>query len=339
MGEVGFEMLKDIPGFQAILKTLVKGQLQHLINQLSEHGDSETLVLSVNRSDGTIQQLGSRKGEEFLGFRHDLKSQFLKYCLQSYQPHETSANTLVTEEVLDSQSQSHDLDLSHDHSVSHDHSAVGHHENLSVPNSKRSNFKRKKSRHTGTETNNRGKISDKEMQNEQIEEKLSKETFEKLDAPVTSVVKEEPLSPEYDDTGDVSALKVGEAVEVNNPSLSESMNLEMDMEAFSENFFSMTRTRIRPKQIFKCQKCGKLFKNAQNLKVHDRKHSGIRPYGCEFCSQRFYQQSHLRCHVRTHTGEKPYECQHCGQRFTQSSSMHSHIRLQHFVSTPGAQSS
>ena len=31
MGDAGFEILKDIPGFQAILKTLVKSQMQHLV--------------------------------------------------------------------------------------------------------------------------------------------------------------------------------------------------------------------------------------------------------------------------------------------------------------------
>src|SRR5277367_5790402 len=37
-----------------------------------------------------------------------------------------------------------------------------------------------------------------------------------------------------------------------------------------------------------------------------------RKYACETCGKRFQAPSYLKIHERSHTGEKPFECEECG---------------------------
>ena len=42
--------------------------------------------------------------------------------------------------------------------------------------------------------------------------------------------------------------------------------------------------------------------------MHERTHSGERPYQCRFCDYRASQSGNMAAHERRHTGEKPYPC-------------------------------
>jgi KRAB domain-containing zinc finger protein len=75
-----------------------------------------------------------------------------------------------------------------------------------------------------------------------------------------------------------------------------------------------------------CSKCGKIFGNAELMRVHQRVHSSRRPYVCPKCGDAFKRPGDLRLHDRTHTGHKPYECQTCGVAFTQAHSLKNHVR-------------
>uniref|UniRef100_A0A8C3YMM8 GDNF-inducible zinc finger protein 1 n=1 Tax=Catagonus wagneri TaxID=51154 RepID=A0A8C3YMM8_9CETA len=75
-----------------------------------------------------------------------------------------------------------------------------------------------------------------------------------------------------------------------------------------------------------CQQCGKGLSSKTALRLHERTHTGHRPYGCPECQAAFSQPSALKTHLRIHTGEKPFVCDECGARFTQNHMLIYHKR-------------
>nr|XP_015803649.2 GDNF-inducible zinc finger protein 1 [Nothobranchius furzeri] len=75
-----------------------------------------------------------------------------------------------------------------------------------------------------------------------------------------------------------------------------------------------------------CLSCGKALSSKAALSLHERTHTGTKPYECTECKARFTQNSALKMHRRTHTGEKPYACDECDARFTQKHMLAYHKR-------------
>ncbi|KAJ1352319.1 hypothetical protein KIN20_008632 [Parelaphostrongylus tenuis] len=75
---------------------------------------------------------------------------------------------------------------------------------------------------------------------------------------------------------------------------------------------------------WQCSYCDKMFHRRRDKTIHERVHTGEKPYTCEYCGRAFTQSQTLTVHIRTHTGEKPYPCGICGQKFRDSSALRKH---------------
>ncbi|KAK6043706.1 zinc finger, C2H2 type [Cooperia oncophora] len=75
---------------------------------------------------------------------------------------------------------------------------------------------------------------------------------------------------------------------------------------------------------WQCAYCEKMFHHRRDKNIHERVHTGEKPYTCGYCGRGFSQSQTLTIHIRTHTGEKPYPCSVCGQEFRDSSALRKH---------------
>ena len=106
---------------------------------------------------------------------------------------------------------------------------------------------------------------------------------------------------------------------------------------------------------FECRFCSKSFKYETPKKIHEKSHTGEKPYACHFCansfttkgdknrheiihtnvklhkctqcSKTFIRKYQLVQHERIHTGEKPYTCPFCQKSFSQQGHLTNHKRL------------
>ena len=77
---------------------------------------------------------------------------------------------------------------------------------------------------------------------------------------------------------------------------------------------------------FTCSWCKRVCRSMQSLQVHERRHTGDKPYKCDSCDMAFVSITEQKAHQRIHTGERPYKCEFCPKSFRTSSDFARHRR-------------
>lgn len=79
---------------------------------------------------------------------------------------------------------------------------------------------------------------------------------------------------------------------------------------------------------FECEWCGRNFRQWGDLKYHIASlHTESKQFQCEFCGKDFARKYSLIVHRRIHTGEKNYVCEFCKKTFRASSYLQNHRRI------------
>ncbi|XP_078059681.1 uncharacterized protein LOC144485358 [Mustelus asterias] len=78
---------------------------------------------------------------------------------------------------------------------------------------------------------------------------------------------------------------------------------------------------------YTCSVCEKNFIQSYHLLKHQQIHINVKPFKCFDCEQSFKSSKSLVMHQRVHTGERPFTCSVCGKGFTQSYNLLKHQRI------------
>lgn len=80
------------------------------------------------------------------------------------------------------------------------------------------------------------------------------------------------------------------------------------------------------KARYSCDTCSYACQSPAILKIHERVHSGEKPFACSYCDYKSGQKNNIAKHVLVHMKKKPYRCQYCDYRCAQKNNLIVHER-------------
>lgn len=78
---------------------------------------------------------------------------------------------------------------------------------------------------------------------------------------------------------------------------------------------------------YKCKHCQMSFEGVTLFAIHLRGHNGNDSIVCKTCRKTFHSESALKKHERIHTGEKPFGCDKCSSRFFARETLNRHQKV------------
>ena len=85
-----------------------------------------------------------------------------------------------------------------------------------------------------------------------------------------------------------------------------------------------THTGEKP---FSCSHCDYKCSRSSQLKIHLRTHTGDKPFSCSLCDYICSNPGNLKTHKRIHTDGKPFSCTHCDYKCKTSGQLKTHDRI------------